>query len=288
MASLRSKNTERAYRADINDWTRWCADNDATPFPGSPEHVAQWIDESAGLRSHATIRRRRSAISAEHRDRGLPNPADASEVAEAVDRSRRAGPRGTGKPDPMRSKIVRAALAAWNSAEDLLAQRDAAALALGYSAAAKPSEATAVTVGDVIPVGSGLVLRVPDRRFPKGECFVGVAGGLSSDALLRWRLALEGADDDEPFLRRIGRERTLGGDALSAHSLVDVCRRAAVSAGLEDQRWAQGAAREGFLVDAEDVGLPRWLVEQHARLKVGPRPDPETLVLHAPSRLLGV
>lgn len=282
---MTAANTTRAYRADLHAWEGWCAPRHLTAYPANPGDVADFLDDTARVRSYATVRRRRSALAAYHRNHGLPSPADHEVVRAAVARAASNAQAGSGGPEPLREVAVRAALAAWADDPSPVAARDAAALALGYATAAKPGEAVAVTSSDVIAVAGGVAVGIPDRRFRAGVAWVGVGPGLAADALLRWA----GTVGSGPLLRRIVRGAPAGAwPALSVHSFADIVGRAVEVAGVGEGRRAKSAPRAGFLADVADLGVPRWLVDQHARLVVGPRPDAETLVLHSPTRALGV
>jgi site-specific recombinase XerD len=63
----KAENTVRAYRADWEDFTAWCADRGITALPARPETVALYVAAMADQgRKPATIQRRLAAISKAH------------------------------------------------------------------------------------------------------------------------------------------------------------------------------------------------------------------------------
>ena len=58
-----AKNTLRAYRADFNDFSQWCASKQLTPGHITSEEIANYIAWMASNRSSATVRRRIATLS---------------------------------------------------------------------------------------------------------------------------------------------------------------------------------------------------------------------------------
>ena len=63
-----SDNTLRAYKADFEEFIKWCESRDYCPLPASPKTVAEYVSAEARKLKPATIRRRVVSIG-----RKLPN-----------------------------------------------------------------------------------------------------------------------------------------------------------------------------------------------------------------------
>ena len=67
--------TRRLYGWLWAAWERYCAVQDLTPFPATPEEVAVYIERRADAGDRlSTMENRAAAIGARHRDEGLPSP----------------------------------------------------------------------------------------------------------------------------------------------------------------------------------------------------------------------
>ena len=84
-----SDNTRRALRADITVFDVWCRRRGARAFPAGAATPAAFVDEMAGSRTPATVRRYVSSIAAVHRGLGAPAPHEAAAARVAVQRMHR-------------------------------------------------------------------------------------------------------------------------------------------------------------------------------------------------------
>jgi len=75
----KARNTLRAYRADLADFTRWCVGHGLERLPATPETVSLYINAPAQASARAsTIQRRLSALSQAHKLAGHePSPTQA-------------------------------------------------------------------------------------------------------------------------------------------------------------------------------------------------------------------
>jgi site-specific recombinase XerD len=81
-----AENTQRAYKSDLTDFTRYCDAHGFDPLPASPQTVALYLTDLSSTKSVrsnsgemvaasvATILRRMVAIAQAHKRAGLPNP----------------------------------------------------------------------------------------------------------------------------------------------------------------------------------------------------------------------
>jgi site-specific recombinase XerD len=79
-------NTERALRADVLMFSRWCAEMNHPALPAAAAAVAAFIDAMAARQAPASIRRAVSSVANLHRAAGLANPDAAPVVTLALKR----------------------------------------------------------------------------------------------------------------------------------------------------------------------------------------------------------
>ena len=99
-------NTERALRADVATFTGWCASAGLAALPAAPDTLARYVDDLAGRRAPATIRRAVSSVATFHRAAGLPSPAASQAVVLALKRLHRAHGRTQAQASPARPRTA--------------------------------------------------------------------------------------------------------------------------------------------------------------------------------------
>ena len=75
LLASKAVNTLRAYRADWNHFSAWCAAHEQASLPAIPETVAYYLTALAGSHKPATLVRRMTVISKAHQAAGHPSPA---------------------------------------------------------------------------------------------------------------------------------------------------------------------------------------------------------------------
>jgi hypothetical protein len=108
-------NTERALRADVAIFTRWCATDGRQALPASPETVAAFIDAMATNKAPATVRRYVSRVATFHRAAGVANPCEAQAVKLALKRMHRERGLAQAQAAPLNDVLVARMLAAAGS-----------------------------------------------------------------------------------------------------------------------------------------------------------------------------
>jgi integrase/recombinase XerD len=82
LLSFREGNTRDAYRRDLADWWRWCADQDLDPLQVRRVHVdayARGLEQQR--RAAATVRRRLAVLSSFYRDAVAEGPLTVNPLA---------------------------------------------------------------------------------------------------------------------------------------------------------------------------------------------------------------
>jgi hypothetical protein len=67
-------NTQRAFRADTEQFALWCAANNTRSLPASVDAMEHFINDMAAIKEPATVRRYVSSIAKMHEAAGLLNP----------------------------------------------------------------------------------------------------------------------------------------------------------------------------------------------------------------------
>jgi site-specific recombinase XerD len=152
-------NTIRAYRADMEEFIRYCGKRDEPALPASPEVVAAFLlsVSGAGPKS-ATIRRKVSSISAIHRLSNLPDPTKHSEVRIAIRKMHRKLGRHSAQAYGITLSFLERLLNA--TTHDLRGKRDRALLLIAYDTLRRRCELVSLRVADIewSPQGGACVL----------------------------------------------------------------------------------------------------------------------------------
>ena len=154
-------NTVKAYERDVRKFASWCGARGYSALPAEPAAVLGFVEDCGRDCLARTVRRHLIAVGMLHRLNGLSDPTAGEDVVLALRRlarSRRTPPRqARGLSNAQLGRI----LAAMPS--NLVGQRDAAMLALGYEMLGRRAEIVALRDSDLEPRESG-ALRVTIPR----------------------------------------------------------------------------------------------------------------------------
>ena len=153
--------TMRAYYGDLEIYTRWCAESNRVPFPGSVDTVCAFLIHQSPKLAPSTVRRRIYAIRKVHELLRLPDPTQDEEINLTFRRIRRSKTSRPRQAKGMTRDYLERFLAVQpNSPWGL---RDKAMLSMGYDLLARRSELVALRVEDIEHRADG-TLRVLIRR----------------------------------------------------------------------------------------------------------------------------
>jgi site-specific recombinase XerD len=262
LRASKAANTRRAYRADLADFTLWCADHHLERLPASPETIALYLTALAGRGAKAsTIQRRLSAISQAHQLAGH----DPSPTGDPLVRTTMAGIRRTlgmaphQKAPAMTPELRRMVK---TCPEDTLAgRRDRVILLLGFAGGFRRSELVALDVDDIEETADGLKVRVARSKTDQEAMGreVGIPWGQHPEtcpvrALRAW---YEQAEITEgPVFRAVNRHDQLQEGRLTDQSVARIVKRAAQRAGLDPAKYAGHSLRAGLATAAAAGGAP--------------------------------
>lgn len=256
-----SPNTERALKADLELFARWCAERDLSALPATVASVAAFVDAMAELRAPATVRRYVASIGAAHRAIGLAKTTKDADVRFALRRMhRRKGRRqgqALGLTWPLRERLLAA------PGDRLIDDRNRALVAVAYDALLRRSELTALGVEDLMEEvdGSGALLVRRGKSDPEGQ---GAVVYLAPDTvgLVRAWCRRAGISAGRLY-RSVGKGGRLGA-SLDASQIPRIFKAMARRAGLPAEL-AEGlsghSARIGAAQDmiASGIGMPAVL-----------------------------
>ena len=268
--------TVRLYRADWRAFEIWCAAEDRTALPATPDTVARFLAAVPGL-SAGTLARRAAAIAAQHRQRGLAAPTEDPAVTARLRQARRAAT--SMHPKSLRPpQLIRMAL---SCPRDLAGLRDRALLLLaaavpGRTGPGRPALGRVALVGLAVEqlrftaTGVALTLPADDRTGVAARCLVVPSsdrpGGCPVQALLAWLRASDTRFG--PVFRKVDRWGTIEHTRLGGDAVRDILLSRAKAAKLTvhgSERLSPHGLRAGFVTEAYLAGARDEQVMDHTR-----------------------
>jgi integrase len=271
--AAQAENTQRAYKSDIKDFTRYCDAHGFDPLPASPQTVALYLTDLSSTKcvrsnsgemvaaSVATILRRMVAIAQAHKRAGLSNPINDPHVRSIVAGIKRT--RGTvqRKKTALTGDRLKEVLAAIEGdstpggPSTLKGKRDRAMLLLTWFTACRRSEIAALNVEDLRFERTGLVVTI--RRSKTDQTGAGREIGVpriadrglcATSAVTAWLDASGINTTDGPLFRSIDRHGNVK-DRISPYDIARLVQRVTKAAGIEGDFGAH-SLRAGFITSA--------------------------------------
>ncbi|QWD87336.1 tyrosine-type recombinase/integrase [Polynucleobacter paludilacus] len=140
--------TIRAYRADFNDFIRFCDTRHANALPAEPNLVVQYISQLTGSsRSSASIRRALCGLSAIHKLNRFDDPTKDPDVALEMRRMHRKLGRSSSQAGSINANTLEKLLLATD--DSIRGIRDRTLLLVAYDTLCRRSELVSLQVKDV-------------------------------------------------------------------------------------------------------------------------------------------
>ncbi|MFE7648674.1 integrase [Streptomyces phaeoluteigriseus] len=298
--------TSRAYSSDYRQFTEWCADEDHTPLPATPETVTEYVSylihtprpRTGRPYSPASIERVIASIRTAHHAAGIQPPETKgarkvlagykAQLSVSDDDSDRKHAEAR-RVSPAVPKTLRKLVATLDR-DTLKGKRDAALLLLGHAIAGRASEMVSLNIGSVTrdPEGRGIAVRVYRKKIKKWTTPKVMYGTNPATCPVRATLAFidalaaEGRTDGPLFLRmdrhgRIApsltrRGRTIGDPSgrMTTDAASDVIQLAGDAAKVEGL-WRSHSLRRGFVTAARAAGKDLVDIGRHGGWADGSR-----------------
>jgi len=283
----KAANTLRAYRSAWTQYVVWCARFGFAPIGADPQVVALHIADIADRLAPATIRLRLSAIVAAHRLLGLqldPKHHVIAAVTGGAMRQKGRAPKRLAKPvQPAALRRIAAACP-----EDAVGVRDRAMILLGFGAACRRSELTALDIADVVLDERGAAVTITRSKTDQEGVGAVVAIHGTDDPVLDVRAALaawlairgrhvEVGDDrlpsaDErsgrvPLFCQLSKTGRPLGRRLSDYAVVRMIKAAAARAGIDPSGYSGHSLRSGLATSAAGAGATLAEIMDQGRWK---------------------
>ena len=258
----RSDSTRKAYASDWSHFVAFCDTVNLNPLPALPGTVALYLDEldEQGFKV-ATMQRRMSAISVQHKAAGyLPPTAhpDVCDTWEGIRRDRAEQGRVSESKTAAVGPVLRQFLESIDT-DTLQGKRDRAVLLVGFFGAFRRSELVALNVEDVEFTDAGATVKVRrSKTDQKGEGAYKAIPRRSGEtcpvaALVEW-IASDGIESGAIF-RSIRKGGSVVNDRrLSGRDVARTVKRAADRAGLDSAAFSGHSLRSGFATTAAHAG----------------------------------
>jgi integrase len=265
MAMARASATLKAYAGDLKHFRA-----NGGKIPATPQMVANYIAQFAGVHAVATLGRRLIAVHQAHTEQGLKSPV--------MDRLVKRTMQGIRRTFGVAQRRVRALvktdllemLVMVNRQKPLKAARDRALLLMGFAGALRRSELVAIQCADITRFEAGMEILL--RRSKTDQEGVGrtvwIPHAKDSErcpvaALDQW-LALSGIDRG-PVFRWVSRHGNLvGSKGLTSQSVALVVKRSVkrVHGAAATKAVSGHSLRAGYCTEAALVGMAPWQIRE--------------------------
>lgn len=283
LKDTRPTSTLRAYRADREEYVRWCQAEGHAPVPATADLLTVYVKymttaprpRTGRPASPSTIDRALAAVSTMHSELELPKPtldgarrvlkAYKAELALKKDQAARTKKASAAVPDVLRK------LLATLDRTTLKGKRDAALMLLGFATAARVSELVAMNIEELVRTEDGIDLSIYRRKTHNHTDNMVLYGSNPATCPVRavsaYLAALEEAGRTEgPLFVRLNRHGHVAppmyrhghviGDPsgrMTTEAAAEVVEGAGAAAGLEGQ-WSGHSLRRGFATAARRAG----------------------------------
>jgi integrase len=261
--SHRSAATARELRQDWTGFLRFCRGCGRAALPATPDTVQLYVAYALKRENKvSTIRRRLWAIGEMHRAQNAKSPVT-EEVRSLVASAARQRKEAVRQSSPMTPELLMQI--SRSLPKTAAGVRDRAILLLGFGAAMRRVEISALDLADVTLNRRGVSVRIRSSKTDqKGEGrTVGVFEGKKSftcplRALKAW-LSLRGKGAG-PLFTRVMTGDVIGDARLSGEAVCDVVKRSVSLVGLDPSTYSGHALRSGSITAAVQHGVPESVV----------------------------
>ncbi len=254
-----SDNTRKAYQNDMAHFLAW-----GGTVPASPEMIAAYLSDHAGVLAIATLQRRLVSITKAHTMQGYADPVKSDLVKLTMRGIRRVH----GRPQDQASPILKDDLTVMLShiPDTVKGKRDKALLLLGFCGALRRSELVAVRVQDMEFTTQGIILMLPRSKTDQNGQGkkIGIPKGRGRIcpvlAVTDWLLHM-GSSTGAVF-RSITKGGVISDAPLSDRAVAGIIKHYVHKAGLNPERYSGHSLRAGLATSAAQHGISSWKIRQ--------------------------
>ena len=255
-----SKNTRRAYQADIASFIFW-----GGTIPSTPEEIASYIAASAHILSVPTIRRHLSALSFAHETLELSeNPVRHAMVRTAM----KGAARLYGVPQKGMEPLLLADLRRFieNTGNSTIDVRNKALLALGFAGGFRRSELVGLNCEDIVEKPEGLILTIRKSKTDQegNGRLVGIPFGRGricpATLSLDWLANI--SEQQGPLFRQVRKGGQIIDQRLSGEAVAMVVKQSVRRLDLDPTNYSAHSLRAGFVTSAIQAGAPSQFVRK--------------------------
>lgn len=251
--------TKRAYAADLAAYAA-----SGRQIPSSPQEVAEYLAEKAGIYAVATLQRHLAAISKAHRAIGARDPVKSELIASTM--------RGIRRTFGVAQRQAKALLR-----DDLFAMldklgerpkdvRDRAMLLLGFATAMRRSELAALDVADVEFVAKGMLVTIRRSKTDQeaqGRTIAVPFGRTRHCPVTALKAWLELTERREgPIFVYIDKHGNLSSWRISGEAVSHVVKTRIAAAGYDPTLFSGHSLRAGFATSAAQAGASTHKIRQ--------------------------
>ena len=260
-----AENTIIAYSSDVERFLSW-----GGSIPCQPAVLCRYLAEHAESNKATTLERWVAAISVAHKNANFDNPTRHPSVRNTLRGIRREYRQKVHRVQPITSELLMSIVD--KLPPTLAAKRDRALLLLGFAAAMRRSEVSALEVGQITFLSSGMILDFgkskTDQEGNDSEVAVPRAKDPRYCATLALREWLQAASiDSGPVFRSISKGGSVGRNGLSTQAVANIIKKAVGSAGLDSQLYSGHSLRSGLVTSAVKAGKDLYKIREITRHK---------------------
>ena len=264
-AKASAANTLRAYNAAWADFTAWCATNEVSALPATEAVVGLYLADKADTLKASSLRLRVAAIHQAHKAAGHHLDTSAPQIRRVMQGIAREHGKAVSKKEAATLDVVRDAVRALSASTSLKAVRDQALLLLGFAAALRRSEISAIDVEHLRFTPEGLVLTLPRRKTDQEGIGTEIGVPFGKDAaycpvetVRRW-LDAAGITEGSVF-RAVSKGGAVAASRLGDKDVARIIKAAVARAGYDAKAFGGHSLRAGFATSAGRAGVPERVI----------------------------
>lgn len=260
-----AENTKRAYETAWADFVAWCAEKDCPALPTPEAVIGLYLADRAETLKVSTLRLRLVAISVMHKNHGHSLNTAAPQirrVLQGITRTHGTAPR---KVEAATIDVIRDTVRALAKKDGPKALRDRALLLIGFTAALRRSEISAIDLDHIRFCPEGAVLTLPRRKTDQEGQGTEIGLPFAKDAqycpirtLQAW-IAEAGITEGAVFLSIEKGGRILS-SRLGDRDIARTIKSAVAVAGYEADQFGGHSLRSGFATTAGRAGIAERII----------------------------